>query len=127
MQSYNQKMRNISETKLVPTILQSFSFTLSTRDTFASPNGVYLRELTVGLCTITLDLFMFLLYYELFYFLMCVLVIFSGRALTIVHQKNRNNQGRSWVFSNGAGRVGGRGSGSGRGIIAIRLPKGRAF
>ena len=54
MQSYNQKMRNLPKIELVPTILQSFSSTLSKRDICASPNGVHVRELTVGLCNTTL-------------------------------------------------------------------------
>ena len=105
---------------MVPTILQSFSFTLyksytcPLMQTFcASPNGVHLRELTVySLCNTTrkplttkIKCYSVLIYstcnqiktsscfsssyqyYELVYLSVCVLVVFSDRALTVVLQQ----------------------------------------
>ena len=55
---------------------------------------------------------MFLLYYALFYFFIVCLVIFSGRALTIVQQKIAINRAVARSFLTGGG-------GGERGIIAI--------
>ena len=56
---------------------------------------------------------MFLLYYALFYFFIVCLVIFSGRALTIVQQKIAINRAVARSFLTGGG------GGEERGIIAI--------
>ena len=103
---------------MVPTILQSFSFTLnksytcSLIQTFcASPNSFHLRA-DCSLCNTTLKPLTtkiqchtvliyytcnqiktssccssYSRYYELVYLSVCVLVVFSGRALTVVPQK----------------------------------------
>ena len=106
---------------MVPTILQSFSFTLYKSytcpliQTFcASPNSFHLRadcslcNTTVKPLTIKIQCYTVLIYstcnqiktsscsssysryYQLVYVSVCVLVIFSGRALTVVLQKNHN-------------------------------------
>ena len=111
-------MRHLQEIELVPTILQSFSFTLYKSytcpliQTFcASPNSFHLRA-DCSLCNTTLkplttkiQCYTVLIYstcnqiktsscsssysryYELVYLSVCVLVVFSGRALTVVLQK----------------------------------------
>ena len=103
------------EIELVPTILQSFSFTLYKSytcpliQTFcASPNSFHLRA-DCSLCNTTLkplttkihcytavliystcnqiNTSSYSRYYELVYLSVCVLVVFSARALTVVLQK----------------------------------------
>ena len=103
---------------MVPTILQSFSFTLYKSYTCpliltfcASPSSFHLRadcslcNTTVEPLTIKIQCYIVLIYstcnqiktsscsssysryYELVYVSVCVLVVFSGRALTVVLQK----------------------------------------
>ena len=118
IQWYNQKIRHLQEIELVPTILQSFSFTLYKSytcpfiQTFcASPNSFHLKA-DCSLCntslkplTTNIQCYTVLIYstwnqtktsscsssysryYELVYLSVCVLVVFSGRALTVVLQK----------------------------------------
>ena len=97
---------------MVPIILQSFSFTLYIQTFCASPNSFHLRAdcssynttlkplktkiqcytvLIHSICnqmkTFSYSSSSYSRYYELVYLSVCVLVVFSGRALTVVLQK----------------------------------------
>ena len=102
---------------MVPTIPQSFSFTLYIQTFCASPNSFHQRadcspyNTTLKPLKTKIQCYTVLIhttcnqiktfscssssysrYYELVYLSVCVLVVLSGRALTVVLQKNHNNK-----------------------------------
>ena len=106
---------------MVPTIPQSFSFTLYIQTFCASPNSFHQRAdcspynstlkplktkiqcytvLIHTTCnqikTFSCSSSSYSRYYELVYLSVCVLVVLSGRALTVVLQKNHNNKHILW-------------------------------